>query len=55
MSFPETGTPITGFFVLDATTPGRAAASPAIQMKTSALDFEIYSSSLSGSRWAEMT
>ena len=54
-SFPLTGTPITGLWVLDAITPGRAAESPAIAIKILQLLFFMYSSSISGSRWAEMT
>src|SRR3989442_13657029 len=47
-SFPETGTPITGFVDNYATKPGRAAERPAIVMKPSALDV---STSLSSSLW----
>src|SRR5256712_13540040 len=50
-SFPETGTPITGFVDSDATKPGRAAERPAIVMKTSALDVSTYLSSSFGFRW----
>ena len=33
-TFPPTGTPITGLEVMDAMTPGRAAATPAMPTKT---------------------
>jgi hypothetical protein len=41
ISLPETGTPITGRFVFEATTPGRAAAIPAMAMKTFASEVRI--------------
>src|SRR2546422_10128269 len=37
-SFPETGTPMTGFVVSEATDTGGCAASPAIPLKTTALE-----------------
>jgi len=36
-TLPLTGTPITGFVVIEATTPGRAADSPAMATKIFAL------------------
>ena len=33
-TFPPTGTPMTGLTVIDAMTPGRAAATPAMPMNT---------------------
>src|SRR2546427_7998686 len=54
-SFPETGTPMTGFVVSEATNPGRCAASPAIAMKTSDLESSTYRSTSLWFLWAEMT
>src|SRR2546427_9719098 len=54
-SFPETGTPITGFVDSDATKPGMAAERPAIVMKTSALDVSTYLSSSLWFRWLDRT
>src|SRR6267143_2393287 len=52
-SFALTGTPITGFTVVEAITPGRCAARPATAMKTSALEPARYLCRPSGLRWAE--
>src|SRR5208282_5285088 len=49
------GTPITGFNVRAATTPGRAAERPAIAMKTSVAGSRTSRSTLSGWRCAEAT
>src|SRR5712692_11341441 len=55
LSFPLTGTPMTGLVVWAAMVPGRAADSPATAMKTFAVVFRIRSRSKSGVRWAEAT
>jgi hypothetical protein len=55
MTFPLTGTPMTGLSVFDAITPGRAAERPAMAIYTLQSLALMYSSSLSGSLWAEMT
>src|ERR1700704_5746820 len=55
LSFPLTGTPMTGLVVWAAMVPGRAADSPATAMKTFAVVFRIRSRSRSGVRWAEAT
>ena len=54
-SFTFTGTPITGFVVREATTPGRAAERPAIAMNTSESDVVTISLTFSGLRWADAT
>src|SRR3989441_8375468 len=54
-SFPETGTPLTGFVDSDATKPARAAERPAIVMKTSALDVSTYLSSSLWFGWLDTT
>src|SRR2546425_9452221 len=55
LSLPETGTPITGLFVRDATKPGRAALRPAMAMKTSDFEPSTYLSSSLWFRWLERT
>src|SRR3989442_9984695 len=55
LSFPETGTPITGFIDSDATKPGRAAERPAIVMNTSAFELSTYLSSSLWFRWLDRT
>ena len=55
---PPTGTPITGRGVIDAITPGRAAAIPAIPMKTLqpfSRAFSITDSKCLGVLWADAT
>jgi len=54
-SLPDTGTPMTGLLVNDATAPGSAAARPATAMNTSALLCSTISFTRSGVRWAEAT
>lgn len=53
LNFAETGTPITGLSVREATAPGSAAESPAMQIKTFASEFFTISPSLFGSLWKE--
>ncbi len=55
LTAPLTGTPMTGFTVNDATTPGRAAESPAIAMNTSEPLPFTSSSTLPGVLWADAT
>src|SRR6267143_5328674 len=55
LSLPETGTPITGLLVRDATKPGKAALRPAMAMKTSAFEPSTYLSSSLWFRWLERT
>ena len=52
---PLTGTPMTGFVVKEATTPGRAAERPAIVMKTPASLAVTISSTRCGVRCADAT